>query len=458
MSRSIHRRTLIAAMAGALVLPALTLPAAEAQQTPLGAAVPSAGPDSLELVDRVAAVVGDTSVLLSEVREEVLRMQASGVQIPRDPAALERLLSRTLDNLVDRAILLERAEQEGVRAPPDEVRARAEEEYQRRLEQFPSQQAFRNAVERSGQNMFQFREMLRTRAWEELTLGRFRQELMQSGDLPTASVSDEEVRQYFEANAARAQRPATVSFERVMIAPEPDSTARDSAIGVARKAYDEIQDGTDFAVAARRYSQDPGSRDEGGDLGWIRRADVVPLFASAAFRAPPGRTVGPVRTRFGYHLIKVINSRGSERHLRHILVRPEIDEDDVERGRELAEAVADSLRQGVDAGHLAQRHGVYGEDVLFQDVNVPEITDRFGEAYLEAIQNRGDREVVGPFRVEGPFQVPTFVILRVTDHREAGSYELEEVRNNIHQQLMRQKQFQKYVEELRHRMFVRILI
>lgn len=414
--------------------------------------------DSVQLVDRVLAVVSDTAILLTDLQQEIYRMRQQGVEIPQDPARRDSLMFRTLQDMVDRTLLLERAKQEGVQVSEDAVQSEADTRFEQIRSNFPSDQALRDAVEASGQNMFQYRQMLQARVRQEMMLANFQQELMTSNRLPPASVSEEEIRSYFQQNAARANRPATVSFRRVLVAPEPSAQAADSARQLARQALEEIRSGTSFAVVARRYSDDTGTREEGGDLGWIRRSDVAPSFGDAAWRAPPGEAVGPVETRFGYHLIKVTNTRGGERQIRHILIRPRVDDAQVEAARRLAGALADSLRSGVDADRLAREHGLPDRQVVFEQVQLDRLGQRLGEAYREALGTPREGEVVGPIRQEGAFGLANFAVLQVTGYRPAGTYDLEDVRNQIRQRLLRQKQMERYTERLRGRMYVDLRI
>lgn len=436
----------------AVLLLAATTPAAAQQLTP------APGGQGPSVVDRIVAVVGDTSVLMTEVQEQIFRMRQQGIQIPEDPAGRDSVFDEALKGLIEERMILEAAKEEGITIPEDRLNEVVENRFAQMRGRFPSDSAFRTAVEETGQNMFQFRQMLRAQARAEMLRSSFQQQLLQSGELPPATVTEEEIREFFEARAAGQQQPGSVSFRRVMVVPTPDSAASDSAREIARQALDEIREGTDFAVAARRYSQDPGSREEGGDMGWIRRGDVVPRFADMAWAAPPGRPVGPVRTRFGWHVIQVENVRGGERRIRHLLVRPEIEDADVARARELAASLADSLRQGEDPDRLAREHGLPGEQVDFQEIRLDELRGRLGGAYEEALSTDIEADqVVGPFELEGSFGLPTLVVLKVTEFIPSGEYRLDDVREQIRENLMQEKQFRKYVDRLRDRMHVRIV-
>lgn len=421
-------------------------------------AMPTSG--GSETVDRVVAVVADTAILLSEVREEVFRRQQQGVQVPQEPAARDSFYRAAMQSLIDERLLLKAAQERSVTVSDQQVDQLFQDRFGGMRSRFPSQEAFRDAVEQTGQNMFQFRQMIRSEARKELITQSLRRELQQSGDLPPAEVTEEEIRRYFEQRAAGQQRPGTVSFERVMVAPQPDSAALDSARRVAVEALESIRGGTDFAVAARRYSDDETSRERGGDLGWVSRSELVPDFARAAWRAPPGTAVGPVRSRFGWHVLEIENVRGGERKIRHVLVRPAMDEANVQSARERAEALADSLRQGTGADRLARERGLPDEQVRFRDLRLDELQGRMGDAYVQALTEPppSEGDVRGPFQVEGSYGLPTFVVARVNDFSPTGDYRLEDVRDQIRENLMQQKQFQKYVEQLRERMHVRVLL
>lgn len=428
---------------------------------PLEAVSPTS--DSLQLLDGVAAIVGDTVVLLSEVQQELLRLEAQGARVPpagspqRDQLAVE-----IINAITDRLLLLQEATRAGLTLPEQQVDGYVEQLFQQRRDNFSSDEEFQRAVEGSGLNMFQFRQQLRSQARAEILLQQYRQRLRQQGDLPPASVSDAEVRRYFEENRGQERRPATVSFSRLLVAPRATAEADSAARATIRQAMEELRAGEPFEVVARRHSEDPASREQGGDMGWMRQDQVVPAFGDVAWsaQASRGTPIGPVETRFGYHIIRVENTRGGERHLRHILVRPEIGEERVEQARRRAEALADSLRAGTPIDSLVDAPGVISDERerTFEHVPLDEIASGFGRAYREAIGRPETGEVAGPFRVEGAQGTPQFAVLKVDDYRAPGEWRLEDVEANIRDRLRTQKRLDAYLEMLRRRAYIEILI
>ena len=107
-------------------------------------------------------------------------------------------------------------------------------------------------------------------------------------------------------------QPAQVRGRHILIRIDPSKPASNDE---AKKKIGEIAEKAkteDFAKLAQTYSDDPGSKSKGGDLGYFTRERMVPEFANAAFAAEVGKVTGPIKTDFGYHLIKVTGLKDSE--------------------------------------------------------------------------------------------------------------------------------------------------
>ncbi|WP_078120253.1 SurA N-terminal domain-containing protein [Thiosocius teredinicola] len=106
--------------------------------------------------------------------------------------------------------------------------------------------------------------------------------------------------------------------------------AIDQAKKKAEQLLQQIRDGADFAELAKQNSDDPGSSENGGDLGWVERGMMVPQFEDAAFALDAGAVSDVVKTDFGYHIIQAVEIRDEKRSLRHILVAAKGNADDTE--------------------------------------------------------------------------------------------------------------------------------
>jgi peptidyl-prolyl cis-trans isomerase D len=122
-----------------------------------------------------------------------------------------------------------------------------------------------------------------------------------------AKANAEAVKQRYEASKARYEKPKRVRARHILVKVEPDAApaAVEAAQKKANDALARVKKGEDFAKVAKELSDDPGSKDRGGDVGEFGPGVMAPPFEQAAFAAKAGDLVGPVRTQFGFHLIRV---------------------------------------------------------------------------------------------------------------------------------------------------------
>lgn len=134
------------------------------------------------------------------------------------------------------------------------------------------------------------------------------------------ATTDDEINKYYQANKDNLFKiPEQVRASHILIRIEVDSTSRDTVLAkqkAKQKAkkktesiYQEAMAGADFADLAKKYSSDPGTKDKGGDLGFFSRGRMVKEFEEAAFSLKTGEISKPIETKFGYHIIKVIDRK-----------------------------------------------------------------------------------------------------------------------------------------------------
>ena len=153
-----------------------------------------------------------------------------------------------------------------------------------------------------------------------------------------------------------------VRASHLLIKLSADATPADTAIswGKAMALKERIMSGEDFASIARSRggSDDPSVKDNGGDLGWFSAFMMLYAFEDACFNANTGDVVGPVRTRYGYHIIKVTGKRQARGEMRcaHIMIRPDTDKGGPEEAKTKIDALATELASGADFAELARQH------------------------------------------------------------------------------------------------------
>jgi peptidyl-prolyl cis-trans isomerase D len=252
------------------------------------------------------------------------------------------------------------------------------------------------------------------------------------------TVTDREIRSYFDANRAQFARPATARLTIGWLSKEPSALDSIAARERAAAVRAEIRGGADFADVARRESGDPGSRETGGDLGFFGRGAMVPAFEEAAFALPVGEVSEPVLTPFGYHVIQVQEQRGDEISARHVLIPVEASD----RGIDELYARADSLemlamRGGVErAARALNAPSRTGVTVSTTEAFVPGVGSVV-EALEWAEEERGSGEAAGASPLFETSQA--FYVAALEAYTPAGQLSLQEATPQIRRQLTFEK-------------------
>ena len=404
-----------------------------------------------ELVDRIVAVVGDSVILASELEEQIERLRATGQPVPMDPESLDELKRQQLEGMINELVMLQAAERDSVTVAESDVQGQVEAAVQEQIRRFGSPASFEEALSREGLTLEQYRAMV-ARSTRRAGIQQQYMATVQRDRTPPP-VSDAEVREFFEQRRAElGRRPATVEFRQVVVTPRASDSAMARARAEAEEVLQELDQGEDFATLARRYSDDPGTRQRGGELGWFRRGRFVPRFERVAFSLRPGQHSGIVETSFGLHIIKVERARGPERLARHILIRPEISEADLARTRERAEEVAEAMRAGAPVDSLVEAV----HDPVEQSRIGPAIRDSLPSPWATQLRGAQTGEVVGPFQI--PASQEAYAVVHIDEVTEAGEYSLEDqaLRTQIRQFLQREKLMNEMLSELRRSTYIDI--
>lgn len=406
------------------------------------------GPD---LVDRIVAVVGDSVVLESEVEEQVERRRAFGEPVPTDPESLREMKRQELEGLIDQLVILQAAARDSVLITDEDVQDQVELTISQQQQRFGSRAALEQALDAEGLTLEEYRATVADNVRRTAIQQQYVALLERDRSPPP--VNDEEIREFFEQRRAElGRRPATIEFEQVVVSPEPSDSAREAALQEAREVRQELVDGADFELLARQHSDDPASREQGGQLGWFRRGRMVPEFERMAYALRPNEISPVVETPFGFHIIRVDRIKGPERQARHILIKPDITPDDEARTLERAQEVAAVLRNGapidslIDAAHNDAEQSHVG----------PALQDSLPEPYRTELRGTQEGQVVGPFPVPGA--TDSYAVVEVQDLTEAGEYTPDdpELREQIRNYLQREKLLDEAQAEMRRRTYIEI--
>lgn len=437
------RRLLIGAL-GALAIAAW----------PTAAQQPAA--NDTAVIGRIIAVVGDSIITAYDLQQTLQAWQAeTGRPLPTGPE-LEALAQQKLEEQIDQLLLLQAAARDTTLiVAPDQVAQQTEADLAQLRQRFGGDLGLQQALARSGLTMAAFREERASMIARDMLLDLFMTTIQRNRKPPP--VTEQELRDFLEANrAAYGRRPPTISFRQFVLAAQPSDSALLAARALADSVFELAYGGEDFATLARRFSQDASTREQGGDLGWFQQGDMMRAFDQAAFRLRPGAVGPPVRTSHGFHIIKVERARGSERQASHILIRPEVTPEDIERTRTLATELAEAVRAGASMDSIAR---LYGDPDELPHVG-PIPSDSMPAPYGQYLADADENEVVGPIPLEDDAgsRVPMFAVARVTDVNASGEYSLDDplVRESLRRQLERQKLIAELLREYRQRTHIEI--
>lgn len=419
-------------------------PTAARAQTLLGGAPSEPGVPG-ETVDRVVAVVGDSAIFYSQIQEEIFRRQAAGMPVPetQDSVAYRSFEGAVLNDLVDQTLVLNAAAQDTtVTVPQSRIDQTFDQAWQDVIRNFGSEAELRRTVEAQGLTFAQYRAMRRQEVEQSLLLQTYVQaERQNSRAVP---IEESQIRAYYEAQldtlGSLGQRPETITFEMVVLAPGASDSIRANAVAEAERIRGMLEEGQDFAELARRFSDDPGSAPAGGELGWIRRGmGFAQEFENAAFRLGRGQISDVVETQFGAHIIQVERINGAERLVRHILIAANPTPTDEQSARERATAIRDSVLAGTPLSDFASES---------EDTGIPSPAtvsrDQLGQlppALAQALSTARTGDVLGPIAIQLRPDETSYAVVQVQELRAAGELTYADVHDQI-RSILQDRQFQ----------------
>ncbi|MBU1985579.1 peptidylprolyl isomerase, partial [bacterium] len=167
-------------------------------------------------------------------------------------------------------------------------------------------------------------------------------------EVDTTSVTESEIRAYYTEHRADYRQPERRQLAYISIPIVATIEDSNRVVELARELVIRSQSGEDFAELAGEFSEDGGSAQQGGDLGYFTSGRMVKEFDSTCFATEPGRTVGPIITRFGAHVIKVVDRKpgaeGDSVRASHILIKWDVGPDTEERISQKAKDFTDAAK------------------------------------------------------------------------------------------------------------------
>jgi len=288
------------------------------------------------IIDEVIWIVGDESILRSEVEEQRIRAQYEGVPIEGDPYCV------IPEQIAIQKLFLHQAQLDSIEVNESTVMNQVE----MRMNYFVSQIGSREKLEEYfGKSVLALREDMRIMVRDQMIIQQMQQKLVENIKSTPA-----EVRRFYNSLPTDSIPvvPAQVELQIISFQPAVPQDEIDAVKERLREYAERVNNGTtDFSVLARLYSEDTESAKRGGELGFMGRGQLVPEFANVAFNlTDPKRVSRVVESEFGFHIIQLIEKRGDRINCRHILMKPKVSLEDRQKAISKLDSVTNVIRSG----------------------------------------------------------------------------------------------------------------
>ena len=288
------------------------------------------------VIDEVIWVVGDEAVLKSDV--EALRMQAAmeGVKWNGDPDCA------IPEQIAVNKLFLHQADIDSIEVTEADVAQEVEQQISYWLEMVDGSRE--RLEEYKHQTISQMRQELRQEMRDRRKIQKMKMKLVED-----ISVTPADVRRYFNnlPQDSLPYVPTEVEVQIVTLTPRIDPEEINRVKDELRDYTDRVTKGeTSFQALARLYSEDPGSARQGGELGLMGRATLDPAFAAVAFNLTDPKKISKiVESEFGYHIIQLVEKRGDKVNVRHILKKPVVSDEAIEKAIGRLDSIAADICQ-----------------------------------------------------------------------------------------------------------------
>jgi peptidyl-prolyl cis-trans isomerase SurA len=289
------------------------------------------GQRQTQYIDGVAALVEDHLILKSDLAQ-MINMTALQNRIDPnvDPEKFISLQKKILENMVNQKVILKMAEVDSVFVDEKEVDTSLEQQVDILISQAGGK---KKAEESLGQSINDFKREFWYDMRDRLVSEKYQQQVIN-----TVTVTRPDVINFYKTyKDSLPLIPLKTKIRHLLVPIKPS----DSSINKVKREISFFKESivnktSNFEDLAKKHSIDPGSKKLGGSLGWVSRGSLVKSFEKAAFGANEGELVGPIQTDFGFHLIQTQEKKGDKIRVRHILLKPEITDQDREKAYNFA--------------------------------------------------------------------------------------------------------------------------
>jgi peptidyl-prolyl cis-trans isomerase SurA len=289
---------------------------------------------SQTLVESVAAIVGNEVVYLSDIENLIIDLKRNGNKLPTDQ---QRCV--VLNELLVSRLFLDQARIDSITVTEDMVEGEVTMNINSAIQSAGSEKALE---EYFGKSMVEIRRDIRKALIEQEIIRE-----VQSGIAKDMTVTPNQLKKYYAGipKDSLPVIPAKVELSIIQLDPPGNEENKAEARQKLLDIRSEILAGKSFNVLAVMYSEDPGTARNGGELGYTVRGSLEKEYADAAFSLTKNTVSRIVETRFGFHIIQLIDRKGDLINTRHILIRPKVKPEQTAKAISALDSLANLIRK-----------------------------------------------------------------------------------------------------------------
>lgn len=295
-----------------------------------------------QLVDGIAAVIGDEIVLESDIQEQMNYAKQQGVAVANKCEFLESIIN-------NKFLIYEAKRDTLIESRADLIKQQAQMKYDQIKGGFPDEKSMLDA--------YKFRTPYEMKmAIEKIDSDNYYMQQKYGRITNKVDVTPNEVRDFFNKHITELPEvKEEVSLSRILIHPKLTEARRDEIKNRLLKIKQDILNGESFEAMARIFSEDPGSASKGGGYTNIKKGQMVKPFEAAALNLQQGEISDPVETAFGFHIIQLIRKNGNLYDAKHILIKTEPNAEEIEA----AKKELDKVRQDILDGKITFKEAAF---------------------------------------------------------------------------------------------------
>lgn len=400
-----------------------------------------------EKLNGIAAVVGKQLITDAEVRAEVMTFQQME---PNNGFSDSELYDKVLDNLINQNLMVTKALEDSISISDDDLNNAWETALNNLVRRYGSEKRIEDVYGKSLNRLrFEYSDQIR----KNLLIQKLQQK-----EFMDVKAGPSEVEQFYENYKDSIETiPQRIEIYHIVKNVSSNKGKKEQTLQLARMVRDSILKGDlNFDIAAKRYSADLATKNDGGNLGWFNKGKLVPEFENAAFQLQEDELSLPVETPFGFHIIQTLEKKENSINTRHIVFSIKTTQEDNDKVKELLIEIKKKVDNGESFEKLAKLYSDDKETKGFGGLIGKLTIENIPASIRSTIENMKEGEVSSPIPYNADPTKTAFHIIykkRIIASHKPSLEEDYELLQNYASNKKRQDAMKNYFEKLREEIY-----